>query len=153
MSQPYLPAISLLEDTIVNLYLPTANGGDSGVRATWGSAVLYGVDKINQKGSLTTADHSAGQNPQPINRGTKFDGEVTIEMKAFVDATQGNMGMFVGEQIKVVGVATLATHTMTSTIIGIITDIEIEISGPSTYKVTIKPYGVDSTFFVTWAYA
>src|SRR6185312_9611763 len=140
MSLPaFESAVSALQDTLCTFYIP--NVGDTGVLPDdWGAGVVCYIDKVNIKSSINTADHSAGQNPYPINRATKGDGQLDIEFKYVVSPWQ--LSFQAPRQIKMVQLSTINSVSKTVTITGIITDVENEIAGPSTYKVTVKPYAV-----------
>jgi hypothetical protein len=149
---PYASAISLLEDTSGACTLSYQAGvGDTGVLSTFATSVIVNVDKISIKRTMTTADHSGGQNPEEINRATKFTGSADVELKLYVDA---NPTIFkVGLQVQLAVVATIGADSLTVTLQGIITDADPEFSGPSTFKITIKPYAVTGAAFITLAYA
>lgn len=141
MSTSYESAISLLQDTVVTFYAGSEPVGDTGVlQPSWGSGTTAYIDKMTVKQTMSTADHSAGQNPNPIYRATKYDYQTDVEMKLFDDSTQ--KAIFLGQQFKIVGVSTINSVTRTVTLLGIITDIEEEHGTPSTWKFTMKPYAV-----------
>lgn len=141
-------AINLLQDTVVSLCIP--GDGDTGLKpSAWGTPVTVLVDKVSVKDSIVTADHSAGQSGTPINRANKFDFEVTIDFKLFGKPASGNGITYTcrsGKQIRILINATqAATAILGEAVEGIITEAGREYAGPSTLRVTIKPYGPLST--------
>lgn len=151
MPSPYEVGVSLLEDCQGAVTLSYQAGvGDTGVLSTFATSVIVNVDKISIKRSMNSADHSGGQNPEEIHRATKFTGSADVEMKLYVDA---NAGIFAaGLQVKLTTVATIGSHNVTATLQGILTDVDIEIAGPSTFKLSIKPYAVGGAAFITVVY-
>ena len=150
MAITYEAAVSLLEDTVATLSY-TVGTGDTGVVSTFATTTLVNIDKASVKRSMNTADHSGGQNPEEIHRGTKFTTSTDLELKLYVDAIMPVLR--VGLQIQLVTVATMNAHTITVTVTGIITDVDLEFAGPSTMKLSMKPYAVGGIPSYTAVYA
>jgi len=149
MAITYEAAASLLED-VVGTVSYTAGTGDTGVLSTYATSIIVNLDKVTIKRSMDNSDHSGGQNPEKIMRGTKFDTQTDIDLKFYVDA---NTAVFLpGLQVKFAAVVTIGEHNVAVTIFGIITDIDNEFAGPSTMKISIKPYAVGGNASYTAVY-
>lgn len=150
MAITYEAGVNLLQGTVGTLNYQ-AGVGDTGVLSTFATAVIINLDKVSIKRSATTADHGGGQNPEEIHRINKYVTQVDVEMKLYADATAP---LFIpGLQVQIVVVGTVGAHTVTVTVQGIITDLDIEFAGPSTYKFSMKPYAVGGASSFVIAYA
>lgn len=133
--------VSLLLDVAATIQI-ASNGDDGSSTATYGSAVSINLDSFEPSESITTADHSGGQDLDELHRATKRTGTVEIGFKWGPQGVGAvNVAnLTVGARVKITAAVALGTG-FGNVVEGIITDASHAFAGPSTGSITIKPYG------------
>lgn len=127
----------LLDCTITATFAAADLGGGE----TFTNSTTFKADKVSVKITTSTADHSTAQDTTEFHRITKRAWEVTVETKLADSVLFSRIGTNALATLSV----TAATGLGLSGMVGVITSIEPEYSGPSTLKFTLKPRGSQPT--------
>jgi hypothetical protein len=133
--------VSLLLDVAATIAIAT--DGDTGSSTTtYGTPVSINIDSFDVNRSLTTADHSGGQDLDELTRTTKRGGTVEVGFKWGPQGVGAiNVAnLVIGARVKITAAVALGTG-FGNIVEGIITDDSHSFAGPSTGKITIRPYG------------
>ena len=124
----------LLKDGTITM---TSQGGEDGTLGpAVGSAVTLCINSMRIVQTREVVDASCGQDSVPINRVSKLNWEVTIEMPLELG---GTFAASLQTNSLVSFTATFPGYVVEGA--GIITSITASINNPSTLELTIVPYG------------
>jgi len=136
-------ALSLLIDCACSMRF---SAFDAGGGETYGTAVSFKADKVAVKKSISTADHSTGQDAWENHRITKYGYEVTVETKLYAQTPPTTYTLLNGLQSNDLGWITVTSTGAGFTARGVITSVEADYAGPSTLRFSLIAHGTA----VTW---
>jgi len=131
-------AVSLLLDCQCSILF---SASDQGGGESYSGAVSFKADKVTVKESISSADHSTGQDTVENYRKGKISWEISVETKLYPQTGPSTYTLLQSLRANDLGKLIVTCTGAGVTGQGLIENVEVDYAGPSTLKFGIKAHG------------
>lgn len=132
-------AVNILQDCTCSI---SFSANDVGGGETYSGAVSFKADKISVKETVSSADHSTGQDEVENHRKTKSSWEITVETKLYPQTPPSTYALLTALRSNDLGKLTVTSTGAGVVGEGLIMGVNVDYAGPSTLQFSLKSHGV-----------